>query len=78
MPKQLRLPGAAPPMTQVERLLVILSDHHWHATKELARRIGHTFHVAIFVARQNYYVVERRRHPTTAYQHEYRLVKNRY
>jgi len=65
------------PSTKVDRLLEILDDHQFHSTKELARRVGHTFNGAIFIVRRGNYVVERRKHPTARYQHQYRLPNNR-
>lgn len=62
--------------TKSEKLLSILSDHQWHATKELSRKIGHTFGEFIFYLRHDYrhhHVIERRKHPTKRYQHQYRL-----
>jgi hypothetical protein len=34
--------------TRAERLLRVLSDHEWHSTKELVRRVGHSFAGAKF------------------------------
>jgi hypothetical protein len=65
-------------LTKADRLLEILLDRACHSTKELVRRIGHTFGGAIYqlrrpTARRKGYVIERRKHPTKKYQHQYRL-----
>ena len=59
--------------TKIEQLLAILNDKKWHATYELARRVGHTF--AVFKSKLvGYgYPIERERHPTRRHQHRYRL-----
>lgn len=64
--------------TKAEKLLAVLSDHHWHATRELTRRVGHTFAVAKFkLVRQHGYHIERERHPRNRNQHQYRLPPER-
>lgn len=60
--------------TKIERLHRILKDGRWHSTKELARRVGHTFAVAKFYLVGYGHVIERQKHPTKRYQHRYRLV----
>jgi len=56
---------------------MILSDHRTHTTRELSRRVGHAFAVAIYRLRHDpryHYDIDRRRHPSKRYQHKYRLV----
>jgi len=60
--------------TKVEKLLDILKDGHWHATRQLVRRVGHTFAGAKFRLVGYGYQIERQRHPTRRYQHQYRLI----
>src|SRR5947209_2646426 len=60
--------------TKVEKLLDIIEDGRWHATQELARRVGHTFVVAKWQLVRQGYTIERERHPSAKYQHQYRLV----
>ena len=59
--------------TKKEKLLEVLSDGRWHSTKELVRRVGHTFAVAKFVLTFYGYNIEKRRHPNRPYQWQYRL-----
>ena len=59
--------------TKTEKLLRVLSDGRWHSTKELARRVGHTFPVAKFKLTHYGYRVDRRPHPTKRWQWQYRL-----
>ena len=60
--------------TKVELLHVILLDEQWHSTKELVRKVGHTFGGAIFKLRSYGYRVVRERQPGSRRQHRYRLV----
>ena len=60
--------------TNPEKLLDLLEDGHWHSTRELARRVSHSFAVAKFQLTRSGYVIKRERHPTAKYQHQYRLV----
>ena len=60
--------------TRTDRLLAVLKDDDWHATKELIRRVGHTFAGAKFTLVARGYAIERRRHPRKRRQHLYRLV----
>jgi hypothetical protein len=60
-------------LTKSEKLLNILHDYAWHATKELSHRVGHTFGGFIFKLRRNGYAIEREKHPLKRYQHQYRL-----
>lgn len=61
--------------TKVELLLAALKDGRWHSTDELAhRRVGHTFANAKFKLAAYGYDIEKRRHPTKAFQWQYRLV----
>jgi len=63
--------------TKAEKLFVLLSDHRWHTTRELSRRVGHAFAVAIYRLRHEpryHYDIERQRHPTKPFQHQYRLI----
>ncbi len=52
-----------------------LSDGNWHSTKELARRVGHTFGGAVYQLRSRGHDVERRSHPGGGRQHQYRLTR---
>lgn len=65
-------------LTKADKLLAILLDRACHSTKELVRRVGHTFGCAIYqlrrpTARRKGYVIERRKHPTKKYEHQYHL-----
>lgn len=40
------LPVTTVRQTKAERLYEVLSDYAWHTTRELVRRVGHTFAVA--------------------------------
>lgn len=62
-------------LTKRELLESILRDGGWHSTRELARRVGHTFGMAVFNLRRDNQHVERRRHPSAAFQHQYRLTR---
>lgn len=59
--------------TKAEKLHRLFNDGRWHATKELARRVGHTFAVAKFKLVGYGHVIEREKHPTKRYQYRYRL-----
>ena len=59
--------------TKIEKLLIVLSDGKWHSTKELVRRVGHSFAVAKFKAMHYGYFIEKRRHPFRTWQWQYRL-----
>lgn len=59
--------------TKAEKLYHVLSDGHWHSTKELVRRVGHTFHVAKFKLILFGHMIERRPHQTKLWQHQYRM-----
>lgn len=61
--------------TKTEKLLTVLSDGRWHTTRELVRRVGHTFAIAKFKLIACGYAIERRRHPAKRFQHQYRMVK---
>jgi hypothetical protein len=61
--------------TRAERLHDLLADGTWHSTRELVRRIGHTFGGAVYVLRRTGYSVACERHPTLAGQHRYRLTR---
>ena len=64
--------------TKTERLLAVLADHEWHSTRELTRRVGHTFAVAKFkLVTQHGYHIECERHPWRTHQFQYRLVPER-
>lgn len=62
--------------TKAEVLLKVLSDHGWHDTGELARKVGHTFGTAKcrLVGYRHHYTIEKRPHPSKARQWQYRLV----
>jgi len=59
--------------TKTEKLLNVLSDGRWHSTRELVRRVGHSFAVAKFKLIGYGYPVERRRHQYKRFQHQYRM-----
>lgn len=61
--------------TKAEKLLTVLRDGEPHATKELVRRVGHTFGGAVFKLRRNGYDIARQGHPSKRYQHEYQLTE---
>lgn len=61
--------------TKADLLLLVLDDRRWHSTRELSRRVGHTFAVAKFKLTHSYgYRIKRRRHPLLSRQHQYRLL----
>jgi hypothetical protein len=60
--------------SKVDRLRLILSDGQFHTTRELVRRIGHTFGVAIFKLRRMHRQVICQLQPGTGRQYRYRLV----
>lgn len=60
--------------TRAQRLIRILRDAKWHATRELVRRVSHSFGGAKFHLLRRGYDIRRRRHPTKPDQHEYRLI----
>ena len=59
--------------TNRERLLSVLCDGRWHSTKELVRRVSHTFANTKFKLVQSGYVIHKRRHPRRRFDHQYRL-----
>ena len=73
-PKRSKTKSKSGRVTKIEILFNILSDKEWHTTKELSRRVGHTFAVAKFYLTRYGYLIERRRHPSRRYQHQYRLL----
>jgi hypothetical protein len=60
-------------ITKVEKLLTILADGHWHSTKDLVHRVGHTFAFAKFKVTRQGFVIEKRRHAAKPRQYQYRL-----
>jgi hypothetical protein len=61
--------------TKADRLLMVLDDRRWHSTRELSRRVGHTFAVAKYKLVHAYgYHIERRHHEAWPGQYQYRLV----
>lgn len=67
-------PKTVPRLSKIQKLQKLLSDHEWHSTKELVCSIGHTFGEFIFQLRhEQHWDIERRKHPTAHYQHQYRL-----
>ena len=65
--------GLRATLTKSEQLLRILSDHDWHSTSELSRRVSHAFAGSIFKLRRLGYTIEKRHHPTREYHYQYRL-----
>jgi len=59
--------------TRAEKLLGVLADGDWHSTKELVRRVGHTFAATKFMLVRYGYNIERRPHPNRRWQSQYRL-----
>lgn len=59
--------------TNAERLYAVLADGQWHSTKELVRRVGHTFAGAKRQLTHAGYHVLKRRHPRRRHQWQYRL-----
>ena len=59
---------------KTERLLAVLVDSRWHSTKELVRRVGHTFAGAKFRLVAYGYSIEKRAHPDRIHQYQYRLL----
>lgn len=64
-----------PDRPRAERLLGVLADGRWHPTRELVRRVGHTFAGAKFALVRDGYEIDRRPHGSRRRQHEYRLVR---
>lgn len=62
------------PMTKTDKLIHVLSDGKWHSTKELVRRVGHTFAVAKFALIRDGHRIDREVHPTQPRQHRYKLI----
>lgn len=65
-------------LSKTEKLLYVLADGDWHSTKELSRRVGHTFavfksHLKLRLHRNGRFI-EKRRHPLQRYQYQYRLI----
>jgi len=60
--------------TKIEKLYNVLKDGNWHSTKELARKVGHTFGVAKFKLQSFGYRVQVDPHPSKRWQFRYRLV----
>lgn len=61
-------------LTKAEKLLAILDDGKWHTTKELVRRVGHTFGGAKFQLARFGYNIMSEPHPARQRQWRYRLV----
>ena len=74
MTKQLTLVPTKGKATKTEKLYAILEDGKWHTTKELARRVGHTFGGAKYTLVKYGIRFEAERHPSRRYQWRYRLV----
>lgn len=68
-------PRPASRITKADKLLAVLSDQDWHATKELSRRVSHAFAGSIFKLRRSGYTIEKRHHPTREYHYQYRLTE---
>lgn len=60
--------------TKIEKLLAVLSDKKWHSTKELVRKVGHTFSTAKYRLITYGYHIKSRLHPARKHQWEYRLL----
>jgi hypothetical protein len=60
--------------TKVEKLLTVLGDGETHTTRELVRRVGHTFGTAVFRLRQDGHHIVTSPHPTRRWQSNYQLV----
>ena len=62
--------------TKTDALLDVLSDRAWPDTRELVRRVGHSFAGAKFrlVGDRYHYSIEKRRDARKRYQWQYRLV----
>ena len=63
--------------TNVDRLLSILTDGRWHTTRELARRVSHSFGSAKFEINNSDrdVTIECEPHPSKRRQWRYRLVR---
>lgn len=72
----LHLPDRANRRTKVSILYGILDDRGWHSTKELSRRVGHTFAVATHLLRKGGHRIQTERHPERRHQYRYRLLGN--
>ena len=58
---------------KIERLYAVLADGDWHSTKELVRRVGHTFAGAKRQLTLAGYTIEKRPHPHRRHQWQYRM-----
>ncbi len=63
--------------TKPKILLDLLVDHRGHSTKELVRRVGHTFGGAKKKLVDNGFPIVREKHPTLRYQSIYTLLERR-
>lgn len=63
--------------TKAQKLLELLADGDWHNTRQLSRRIGHTFAVAKFKLTHLGHPIEVEHHPTKPRQFRYRLRRPR-
>lgn|GEM_PF-2271037 len=59
--------------SKTDKLVTLLLDGRWHNTKEIVGAVSHTFATSIWRLRHTGHHVERRRHPSKRYQHQYRL-----
>ncbi len=59
--------------TQADKLFDVLSDFRWHTTKELARRVGHSFTSAVGALEREGFHVTQRSHPRRRWQYQYRI-----
>ncbi len=71
--KKMTATGRRPCATRVDLLMAVLSDGAWHSTKELARRVGHTFGGAKFTLSRTGIHVDRRPIRTRRWQWQYRI-----
>lgn len=58
--------------TRAALLERILSDGEWHSTRELVRRVGHTFAGAKFTLVGYGHAIDKRKHPSRSRQYQYR------
>ncbi len=72
--RRLHIPSLGRRRTKPIILYEILSDRRWHSTRELSRRVGHTFAMATYLLRRNGHVIARERHLDCRYQFRYRLL----
>lgn len=63
--------------TKADKLLNVLRDGRWHSTKELCRRVGHTFAGAKYKLVKGGERIGKEPHPRGRWQYRYRLERKK-